>query len=168
MWFVSSLFAKKNRLGAYPAILFRGLLALAILLWFVFGGGRHASIGVATSDVVLGTLGVLCCGAGIAFAIWARVHIGRNWGMPMSLKKEPELVTSGPYAFVRHPIYTGILLAVFGSILVSGFVWFVPLIVIAIYFYYSAKTEEKNLKKEFPDKYPQYMKHTKMLIPFVF
>lgn len=166
VWFVASLFAKKNRSGSYPAILFRGLLALAILLWFVFGGGKHISI-QPTNNVVLGSLGVICAGAGIAFAIWARVHIGRNWGMPMSLKEEPELVTSGPYAFVRHPIYTGILLAVFGSVLVSSFIWIIPLIGIAAYFYYSAKTEEKNLIKIFPEKYPAYMKRTKMLIPFI-
>jgi protein-S-isoprenylcysteine O-methyltransferase Ste14 len=44
---------------------------------------------------------------GLGFAIWARVHIGRNWGTPMTQKDEPELVTSGPYHLVRHPIYSG-------------------------------------------------------------
>lgn len=167
VWFVASLFAKKNRSGSYPAILFRSLVSLGILLWFAFGGGKYISI-QSTSNTVLGTLGVICAGAGIAFAIWARVHIGRNWGMPMSVKEKPELVTSGPYAYVRHPIYTGILLAVFGSVLVSSFIWIIPLIAIAAYFYYSAKTEERNMRKEFPEKYPVYMKRTKMLIPFVF
>ena len=49
---------------------------------------------------------------GLGFAIWARIHIGRNWGTPMSQKDEPELVTSGPYHLVRHPIYSGIPLQV--------------------------------------------------------
>ena len=48
---------------------------------------------------------------GLGFAIWARVHIGRNWGTPMTQRDDPELVTSGPYRFVRHPIYSGILVA---------------------------------------------------------
>jgi protein-S-isoprenylcysteine O-methyltransferase Ste14 len=46
---------------------------------------------------------VFACGIGLA--IWARVHLGRNWGMPMTQKSEPELVTSGPCQFVRHPVY---------------------------------------------------------------
>ena len=52
---------------------------------------------------------------GIAFAVWARIQIGRNWGVPMSLRENHELVTGGPYAIVRHPIYTGLFFALFGS-----------------------------------------------------
>jgi protein-S-isoprenylcysteine O-methyltransferase Ste14 len=47
-------------------------------------------------------------------AVWARLHVGRNWGMPMTQRAEPELVTSGPYRFVRHPIYSGLLTAMLG------------------------------------------------------
>ncbi len=50
---------------------------------------------------------------GLGPAIWARLHLGRNWGMPQTLKSEPELITSGPYRLLRHPIYTGILTAAF-------------------------------------------------------
>jgi len=52
---------------------------------------------------------------GLCLAIWARVYIGRNWGMPMTQKIDPELVTTGPYRKIRHPIYSGILLAMVGS-----------------------------------------------------
>lgn len=60
---------------------------------------------------------VLC---GLGTAVWARISLGRNWGMPMSEKEEPELVTSGPYGVVRHPIYSGIVLATVGTALVAG------------------------------------------------
>jgi len=56
---------------------------------------------------------------GLAFAIWARVHIGRNWGTPMTQKDKPELVTSGPYHLVRHPIYSGIIVAGIGTALAA-------------------------------------------------
>jgi protein-S-isoprenylcysteine O-methyltransferase Ste14 len=112
-------------------------------------------------------LGVVICACGMAFAIWARFHLGRNWGMPMSLKKDAELVTTGPYAYVRHPIYTGMILAMLGTTLVIIW-WAVPLVAFFVYFVYSAKTEEKIMLGEFGARYTEYMKHTKMLIPFVF
>jgi protein-S-isoprenylcysteine O-methyltransferase Ste14 len=121
-----------------------------------------------TSNPVLGILGVVCSVVGVAFAIWARVYLGRNWGMPMTLKENRELVTSGPYRFVRHPIYTGILLAMIGSTLVQGLFWLVVFVFAAFYFIYSAVTEEKVLTKEFPEAYPTYKKRSKMLIPFIF
>ncbi|HEY2183379.1 MAG TPA: methyltransferase, partial [Xanthobacteraceae bacterium] len=75
---------------------------------------------------LLGLGGVVLCALGIAFAIYARAHLGRNWGMPMTRKERPELVTSGPYAYVRHPIYTGILVAVFGSAIGTSPFWLIP------------------------------------------
>ena len=74
------------------------------------GHGVHTDLGGEA-------LGLVLFGLGLAFAIWARVHIGRNWGTPMTQKDEPELVTSGPYRLVRHPIYSGILLANIGTAL---------------------------------------------------
>jgi len=68
--------------------------------------------------VLMGGVGVALCALGIGLAIWARTYLGRNWGMPMSRKENPELVTSGPYAYVRHPIYTGLLIAMLGSVTV--------------------------------------------------
>jgi protein-S-isoprenylcysteine O-methyltransferase Ste14 len=114
----------------------------------------------------LGSVGVALVALGLALAIWARVHLGRNWGMPMSIRQDAELVTSGPYAFVRHPIYTGIILAMLGSTLVS--IWWMPaFILFSSYFVWSAKTEEKIMREQFTDQYPEYMKRTKMLVPFV-
>ncbi|MDE2049880.1 MAG: isoprenylcysteine carboxylmethyltransferase family protein [Gammaproteobacteria bacterium] len=113
-------------------------------------------------------LGVGLCLAGFGFAFWARVHIGRNWGMPMSLRQDHELVTSGPYAYVRHPIYTGIMLAMIGSALTLGVLWLLLFALYFAYFILSARTEEKMMLAQFPDSYPAYRRRTKMLIPFVF
>jgi protein-S-isoprenylcysteine O-methyltransferase Ste14 len=114
----------------------------------------------------LAGVGVALAALGVAFAIWARLHLGRNWGMPMSLKQDPELVTSGPYATVRHPIYTGVMLAMLGSALVSVW-WILPFVLFCVYFVWSAKTEEKIMLKQFADRYAEYMTRTKTLIPFV-
>ena len=105
---------------------------------------------------------------GIGLAVWARVHLDRNWGMPMSRKQNPELVTTGPYAFVRHPIYTGIILAMFGSMIGESPFWVLPLILSGTYFVFSARREEAFMDAQFPERYRAYMKRTKMLLPFVF
>jgi protein-S-isoprenylcysteine O-methyltransferase Ste14 len=87
--------------------------------------------------------------------------------MPMTQKAEPELVTSGPYRLVRHPIYSGLLMAILGTALATNVSGLVLVAAIGAYFYYSASVEEKNLTATFPDAYPAYMSRTKMIIPFV-
>ncbi|HWE14080.1 MAG TPA: isoprenylcysteine carboxylmethyltransferase family protein [Solirubrobacteraceae bacterium] len=123
---------------------------------------------LAVHSPVLGAIGAVMFAAGIAVAIWARVHLGRNWGMPMTQKAEPELVTSGPYRFVRHPIYSGLLAGVLGTALATNLIGLIIVAVLGAYFYYSASVEEKNLTTTFPTAYPAYQASTKMLIPFVF
>jgi protein-S-isoprenylcysteine O-methyltransferase Ste14 len=161
-WLVAAFGAKKGR-GGRRQIPLRGLSALAlILLLRVFRGGS-----LEVHSLILGVVGVAVFATGIALAIWARIYLGRNWGMPTSQKADPELVTSGPYRFVRHPIYTGILIGVVGTALVTNLIGLIIAGVLAAYFFYSASVEEKNLTATFPTAYPAYRTHTKMLIPFV-
>ena len=104
--------------------------------------------------------------AGVAFAIWARVTRGRNWGMPMTLHDDPELVTAGPYRFVRHPIYTGLAAMFIGTALVFPLGAFAGVIMIA-YMIFSARREERDMETRFPDAYPAYKQRSKMLVPFL-
>jgi protein-S-isoprenylcysteine O-methyltransferase Ste14 len=85
----------------------------------------------------------------------------------MTLKQGHELVTTGPYAYVRHPIYSGVLLAMFGSVLVMSLLWLVVLLLNGLQFIYAARREEQLMLKTFPNEYADYMKRTKMIIPFV-
>jgi len=161
-WLVSAFGAKERRSGR-RRIPVNGLTALSVILLFrVFRGG-----GLAVHSPVLGAIGTAVFASGIAVAVWARVHLGRNWGMPMTEKAEPELVTSGPYRFVRHPIYSGLLAGVLGTALVTNLIGLIVVAVLGAYFYYSASVEEKNLTATFPTAYPAYRATTKMLIPFV-
>jgi protein-S-isoprenylcysteine O-methyltransferase Ste14 len=112
-------------------------------------------------------VGVAVFLSGITLAVWARIYLGRNWGMPMTEKAEPELVTSGPYHFIRHPIYSGILLGMLGTALATNIYWLIALALVGAYFIYSATVEEKLMTTNFPTQYPSYKVHTKMLIPFV-
>jgi protein-S-isoprenylcysteine O-methyltransferase Ste14 len=170
-WLVSAVGAKKTvslnmrkfagiRLGIF-------ILALALIRLSTVRGHLLSSIYLAQSNEILMGAGFILFLAGLLLAIWARLHLGKNWGMPMSLKQDPELVTSGPYRSIRHPIYSGILLAVLGSALMSGLYWLIILIVVGVYFVYSAYEEEKIMLQQFPKTYPDYKEKTKMLIPFI-
>jgi protein-S-isoprenylcysteine O-methyltransferase Ste14 len=107
------------------------------------------------------------CVAGLAFAIWARLALGQSWGMPMTLHEKPELVTSGPYQFVRHPIYTGVAAMLLGTALVFPPA-ILPAAILTAYFVFSARREERDMAARFPDAYPAYKQRSKMLVPFLF
>ena len=113
-------------------------------------------------------VGLVLLGVGLAFAVWARGHLGRNWGTPMTQKEEPELVTSGPYHLVRHPIYSGILVAGVGTAVALSWLWLAAVLLAGVYFIYAATVEERYLTEQFPDDYPTYKRSTKMLVPYVF
>jgi len=161
-WLVSAAGAKKGRTDR-RRIPFTGLTALSVfILVRVLRGG-----GGAVHSPVLGVIGAVLFAAGIGLAIWARINLGSNWGMPMTQKEEPELVTSGPYRFVRHPIYSGLLAGVLGTALATNLYGLIIVAVLGVYFYVSASVEERNLIATFPSTYPAYQAGTKMLIPFV-
>lgn len=86
----------------------------------------------------------------------------------MTLKQEPELVTSGPYRLVRHPIYSGLILAFVGTTMATSVLALIPSALLSAYFVWSAHTEEQILSKAMPSSYPGYMTRTKMLVPFVY
>jgi protein-S-isoprenylcysteine O-methyltransferase Ste14 len=161
-WFVSALGAKEGK-GSRRRIPLNGLTALAVvgLLRFFHGGA------LAVHSPALGAVGALICVSGIAVAVWARVDLGRNWGMPMTQKSEPGLITSGPYGLVRHPIYSGLLVAMLGTALVTNLLGLAVVALMTGYFYYCASVEEKNLTATFPIAYSAYRSRTKMLIPYV-
>jgi protein-S-isoprenylcysteine O-methyltransferase Ste14 len=160
-WLISARWSKRG--SGHRAAPF-GLRIVVIGGILILLGHSH----IGTIHVLaLAIVGTAMFVAGLALAIWARVTLGRNWGMPMTLKEEPELVTSGPYRFVRHPIYTGILLAVLGSALATYVAAFVIFAVTAVYFVYSARIEDGLMATSFPSTYPAYRERTKMLIPFV-
>jgi protein-S-isoprenylcysteine O-methyltransferase Ste14 len=171
-WGISALSAKRS-LGTTDwwkqSLLRVGIIVLIIAAFRATGAGRllRAAQAYQTHSIFLGAIGAVFVLLGVGLAIFARVYLGRNWGMPMSRKEQPELVTGGPYSFVRHPIYTGISLALLGSAIGESVVWAVPLILSVPYFIYSARREEELMCEQFPEQYPDYMRRTKMIVPFV-
>jgi protein-S-isoprenylcysteine O-methyltransferase Ste14 len=112
-------------------------------------------------------LGLALLVAGLLFAVWARVHLGRNWSATVTVKQSHELIRSGPYAYVRHPIYTGVLTALLGTVLASGTLRAVlGLAIIAAALLRKVRIEERFMRETFPDEYPRYCATVPALIPF--
>jgi protein-S-isoprenylcysteine O-methyltransferase Ste14 len=124
--------------------------------------------GHALGEPWLDALGLAMFGSGLALAVWARMHLGRNWGTPMSEKSDPELITTGPYRWIRNPIYSGLILAMVGTALTVSLDWLAVVVLVGGYFVYCAVMEQRYMTAQFPDTYPAYRDATKMLVPYVF
>jgi len=111
-------------------------------------------------------LGIFLLWVGIGFAIWARHHLGEYWSARVTIKVDHKLIDSGPYAYVRHPIYSGILLGLIGTALAIG-KWraVVAFLVILIVYVFKARREEGMLTEQLGEPYREYKNHTGMLIP---
>ena len=97
----------------------------------------------AHANALGSSIGILMVVAGMGFLVWARQHLGRNWGQTVSAKKEPELIASGPYRYVRHPMYAGGLLAAIGSAIVAGGGWIFLLIILGSLFLWRVGAERQ-------------------------
>ena len=164
-WLVSARNIKpgRDRGNWFTGIRVAVIILVIFLARSVGFGARHAA-----ENWALAGAGLAVWLLGLALAVWARLYIGQNWGMPMTQADNPELVTTGPYHFVRHPIYTGIIFGMVGTALALTLFGMIAVVVLAGYFIYSAVSEERYLTKVFPDAYPAYKRRSKMLIPFVF
>ena len=164
-WLAAAFSMKRGRVPWSRELRIR---AVVVVLWILLSRVGVFRGGGLNSDPWRAGLGLFLFALGLGFAIWARLHIGRNWGTPMSQKDDPELVTSGPYGLVRHPIYSGVLLAGVGTAVALSWLWLIAMVLAGIYFVYSATVEERYLTKQFPDNYPMYSRSTKMLVPLIF
>ena len=106
--------------------------------------------------------------AGLLFCVWARVTLGRNWSRSVTIKQDHELITAGPYARVRHPIYTGLLTGFAGTaIALAQYRGLLAFALIFASLWYKLRLEEKWMRGQFGDTYAEYARHTAALIPWV-
>ena len=164
-WIVAAFSMKRGRVPWSRELGIRAVIVAIVIALIRLGTFRDRSV---NTDPWRAGLGLVLFALGLGFAVWARVHIGRNWGTPMTQKDDPELVTSGPYRLVRHPIYSGILLAGVGTATALDWLWLVAVVLAGMYFIYSAIVEERFLTERFPDTYPAYRQSTKMLLPYIY
>jgi protein-S-isoprenylcysteine O-methyltransferase Ste14 len=106
--------------------------------------------------------------AGLLFAVWARVYLGRNWSRSVTIKEDHELITTGPYALARHPIYTGILTGLLGTaIALSQVRGFIAFALFFFAFWIKLRMEEQWMRSQFGETYVTYAHQTAALVPFL-
>jgi protein-S-isoprenylcysteine O-methyltransferase Ste14 len=112
--------------------------------------------------------GAAITAAGLLFSVWARRHLGRNWSRSVTIKEGHELIVSGPYALVRHPIYTGLLTGFLGTAVatteVRGALAFA---LVFISLWTKLRLEEQWMRAQFEQSYESYSRRVAMLVPFI-
>jgi len=125
---------------------------------------RHLWRGSPLDDAVAIALVVV----GLAFTAWARLTLGSNWSGSVVFKEDHELIVKGPYAMVRHPIYTGLLTMMLGSAVAYGEPYgFVLFGAATVVFFYKSRREERLMARHFPDQYAAYRRRVKAIVPYV-
>ena len=171
-WFVAARNAKRDR--RQESALSRAghivpLIVAGVLLWLptLPGGFLCGRILPATAATYFTGVAVLILG--LAFAIWARRVIGRNWSGIVTVKQDHELVRTGPYRWVRHPIYTGLLLAFVGTAIARG-EWrgVLAVLIVFVALWRKLRLEERWMIETFGDAYLRYRAEVRALIPFLF
>jgi len=113
-------------------------------------------------------MGGLVCVSGLLVTLWARWTLAGNWSSDVTFKQGHELVRAGPYRFVRHPIYTGLLVMCLGTAIeISRLRCWLALLLMTTAFWLKLKQEERLMLRHFPNEYPAYQKQAKALVPFV-
>jgi protein-S-isoprenylcysteine O-methyltransferase Ste14 len=168
-WLVSALKRKKTK--QRESIVQRLVYISPLLLAFFFLYNPRANFAFLATYFVPHTpevrwAGVAVMVAGLAFAVWARVHLGTNWSGVVTLKEGHELIRTGPYRNIRHPIYTGILIGFLGNAIVNGQVrGLIAVAIIWASFYIKARREEAFLGQEFGPKFDEHTRLTGMFLP---
>ena len=171
LWF-SAAFVQKRTVRRESVASRLSYLSVAVAAALLMTNPR-LSFGFLSTHFVPETLSYALLGlgltlAGFAFAIWARVHLGRNWSGAVTIKKDHELIRSGPYAMVRHPIYTGALVALIGTSIAFGETrWFLGLALAALALKLKSLREERFMTEQFGAEYADYRRKVKALVPFV-
>jgi protein-S-isoprenylcysteine O-methyltransferase Ste14 len=149
-----------GRLARMPIWL--GYFLLIVICVYPFGKV------VVRRTAVSGWVAVAICALGLLLSIWSRRALGSEWSRDVELKQGHKLVERGPYAFVRHPIYTGHLLMGLGTAIGSGrLVAFAGLALFFVGFWIKLRQEEKLLMRSFPEEYPAYRARIRALVPYV-
>ena len=143
-----------------------------ILAWVLLARARRMmfplNVQIIPQTDAVALIAAILCVAGLSFCLWARVTLGRNWSGIVTLKKDHELIIRGPYALVRHPIYTGLVAMFAATALIYGYVGGILGTAIVFFsFWIKLRDEEELMLEKFPEAYAAYQCRVKCIIPFV-
>lgn len=169
-WAAAALWADRaeKRAGFEAEAPYRIVLMLGTALFFIPAHGYVGRLRFWIPDLAAAWSCVALIAVGLAFSWWARLHLGRLWSGTVTAKAEHRVVDSGPYGLVRHPIYTGLLLAILATMAAKGTLWGIAgALLLTIGIYMKARLEERFLRNELGPAYDDYARRVPMLVPFL-
>ena len=170
-WLISALWVRKTKVAEAPLPrLLHFLIGTFAILILAFHDRFPASVDwqLWPRNEFTFWLGATVTLAGLGFAVWARIHLGRFWSGAITLKEGHRLIRSGPYQFVRNPIYTGIIAGVAGTAIAIGKIsGLVALAIIFAVYSWKIRREERLLAAEFGEEYSAYCREVPALVPFL-
>jgi protein-S-isoprenylcysteine O-methyltransferase Ste14 len=170
VWIIAAVGTKRTVRRESAANRLAYVVPAAIGAFLVFQPGHLGRLDVRflPDTRAVGLAGLAITAAGIGFAIWARFTLGRNWSGTVTVKEDHRLIRTGPYRFVRHPIYSGILAALLGTAIGQGAVSSLIGVAIALYaLRIKWLIEERFMVEQFGDEYVQYQREVSAVIPGV-
>ncbi len=174
-WIISSFFVKKSvsrRKDWKFQLIWRVIIIALIILIAIISKKTVLTIvlhPIFLSNLTLQIIGSVLVILGLVEAIWARISLGRNWSGYVTYKKNHELVTSGPYKYIRHPIYSSLILMLIGTFFnFPNTEVIIILLIWIVLFATRMKREEKIMTKLFGREYINYMDKSKRLIPWIY
>jgi protein-S-isoprenylcysteine O-methyltransferase Ste14 len=169
-WLISAMRAKATaeRQSVWSALAHRIPLGFS---YFLLADGRlppPMNLSVTPHAAWARMLGDAVCALGLFVTLWARWTLAGNWSSDVTFKQGHELIRTGPYRFVRHPIYTGLLVMCLGTAIEIGRLrcW-LAMLPMAVAFWIKLKQEERLMLQHFPEAYPAYQQKVKALVPFI-
>jgi protein-S-isoprenylcysteine O-methyltransferase Ste14 len=171
-WWVVSAWGNKSAVRGEPwltrVILYWVPLAIAFGLlgpgrWF---RGTWLAEGIVPHTVPVFAASLVIAASGVGLACWARYLLGKNWSSVVQIKQGHELIEAGPYRYLRHPIYTGLLIAFIGTAIKVGDIRGIfSILIVFASFWRKLRMEERMLGDAFGEAYAAYRKRTHALIP---
>ncbi len=157
--------AKRADLGS--EMRYRMVMVFGAVLFLIPAHNYYGRLRLWVPNLIVAWACVALIAVGFAFSCWARLHLGRLWSGTVTAKAEHHVVDTGPYGLVRHPIYTGLLLAIFATMVAKGIVWGIAgAILLTVGIVMKARLEERFLRDELGTAYDDYARRVPMLVPF--
>lgn len=172
-WVIAAMTSKRSvqHQGSESRLL--QIAVQVVAYWLLLGSPFWLRGTVMTDDLLPATSAVALFGlslttAGMLFCVWARITIGRNWSGAVTIKQDHQLIRTGPYRLVRHPIYTGLMTAALGTAIVFlRAECFAGVALMTLGFSYKLRIEEQFMLQQFGEEYARYREQVRALIPFV-
>jgi protein-S-isoprenylcysteine O-methyltransferase Ste14 len=171
VWLLAAISTKRTVYHESSTRRLRYLIPVVIGWYLLFRGHRlphPLNVQIIPQTDAIHIVAAILCVCGLAFCLWARAVLGRNWSGTVTLKENHELIVRGPYRLVRHPIYTGLLaMMIATAIQQAHLAGTIGVVLVFVSFWIKLRYEEEVMLKQFPDHYPAYQQRVKRIIPFL-